>query len=286
MENLGRNLFLSRRGCSTHISQLLKASHKKICERLTPLYHAGYLDRPRAQLEYFVQGGGSAHLVYALGNRGARLLETQDGFWDTTIDWAEKNKDSGRVFIKHTLAISDVRVALTAACRDHTDLRLQCRNELLETLPAETQSARNPWTWRVRIQYDGSFQDIGLIPDDTFALFLPDGRRRPYVLECDRGTMPVERSSLSQTSMLRKFLAYESARLQGIHTRQFGWRNFRVLTTTPSIERADNMRALIARTPSLKHSPLFLFAQHDQLMMNNILAHRWIDATGKAHSLV
>lgn len=271
---------------STHISQLLKASHKKICERLTPLYHAGYLDRPRAQLEYFVRGGGSSHLIYALGNRGAQLLASQDSFLDTTIDWAEKNKQSGREFIKHTLAVSDIRVALATACHDNAGARFQNHDELFETLPAETRSAHNPWTWRVRLQYDGLFQEIGLIPDDTFALFLSDGRRRPYVLECDRGTMPVERSSLSQTSMLRKFLVYESARWQGIHTRQFGWKNFRVLTTTPSIERADNMRALIARTPSLKHSPLFLFAAHNQLRADNILGNRWIDATGKAHSLV
>lgn len=271
---------------STHISQLLQASHKKICERLTPLYHAGYLDRPRAQLEYFVRGGGSSPLVYALGNRGAQLLASHDNFGNIKIDWRDKNKQLGREFIKHTLAISDVRVALSAACRNEAGPRFQDRDELFKTLPAATRSTRAPWAWRVRLQHDGAFQDIGLVPDHTFALLLSDGRRRPYVLECDRGTMPVKRSSLHQTSMLRKFLAYESASSQGIHTRQFGWRNFRVLTTTSSAERADNMRALIARTPPLKHSPVFLFAAHDQLAADNILAHCWIDAAGRAHSLV
>src|SRR5579863_1722842 len=101
---------------STHISQLLGASHKKILERLSPLYHAGYLDRPRAQIEYHVRGGGSAPLIYALGNRGAQLLFARDGFGNPEIDWGHKNRETGREFILHTLAVADVRVSLAVAC--------------------------------------------------------------------------------------------------------------------------------------------------------------------------
>src|SRR5438552_8320747 len=78
---------------STHLSRLLAAPHHKIRERLTPLYHAGYLDRPRAQIEYHVQGGGSAPLVYALGNQGARLLIDR-GLEHADIDWARKNHEA------------------------------------------------------------------------------------------------------------------------------------------------------------------------------------------------
>lgn len=271
---------------STHISLLLAASHKKICERLTPLYHAGYLDRPRAQLEYHVRGGGSTHLVYALGNRGAQLLAARDGFRYANVDWTHKNRETGREFILHTLAVSDVRVALTVACRPGHTLTLLHREQLLASLPAETRSARNPWAWRVRIQHMGTSQEVGLIPDYTFAVLLPDGRRRPFVVECDRGTMPLERTSLDQTSLLRKFLAYESGRIQGFHTRRLGWRNFRVLTVTNSLERANNMRALIARTPALRGSPLFLFAVHTAVLQSNILTYPWSDASGKTYALV
>src|ERR1700730_7540801 len=125
---------------STHLSQLLNASHKKICERLTPLYHAGYLDRPRAQLEYHVRGGGSAHLVYALGNRGAQLLTARDGSGYANVDWTHKNNETGREFIHHTLAISDVRVALIVACDAFNSVTLQHREQLFETLPAQTQT--------------------------------------------------------------------------------------------------------------------------------------------------
>jgi len=271
---------------STHLTQLLNASHKKICERLTPLYHAGYLDRPRAQLDYYVRGGGSAPLVYALGNRGSQLLATRDGFRTANIDWTQKNKETGREFILHTLAVSDFRVALAVGSRAHNGITLQHRDQLLATLPDPTRSSCNPWAWRVRVHHAGAFQDVGLSPDYTFALFLRDGRRRPYIVECDRGTMPVERTSLNQTSMLRKFLAYEAGRLQSLHERQFGWKNFRVLIVTESHERANNMRDLVARTSSLRNSPLFLFTDNSSLAKSDVLTLPWRDPLGKTHFLI
>src|ERR1700730_300184 len=130
---------------STHVSQLLIAPHHKIRERLTSLYHAGYLDRPRAQLEYHVQGGGSAPIVYALGARGARLLIERDGLEHADIDWARKNHQAGRQYILHTLAVADIRVALTVACRAREGLTLQQPTQLLATLPDETRAAVHPW---------------------------------------------------------------------------------------------------------------------------------------------
>jgi hypothetical protein len=85
--------------------------------------------------------------------------------------------------------------------------------------------------------------------------------------------------------MLRKFLAYEGARQQRLHTSR-GWTNFRVLTITSSPERTDTMRALIARTATIKGSPLFLFADHAVLTQSNPLSHQWIDVAGKAHTLI
>lgn len=271
---------------STHVSRLLAAPHHKICERLKLLYRAKYLDRPRAQLDYHVQGGGSTFLVYALGNRGARLLTEHDGPGDTDIDWARKNAEATRQFLLHTLSIADLRVALTLASRASVGVRLQEPEELLQSVPAETRAAEKPWNWRVRVQHNGAQREIGLIPDWAFALSFADGTRRVFLVECDRGTMPVERATLDQTSMLRKFLAYEGGRRQELHARRFGWKNFRVLTVTSSPERTRNMQALISRTSQLKASPLFLFADHAGLMRSNVLAGVWTDASGKTQALL
>jgi hypothetical protein len=270
---------------STHISQLLQAPHKKILERLTLLYHAGYLDRPRAQLDYHVRGGGSAPFVYGLGDRGANVLKQNRG--SVRVVWTRKHAKAGRQFIFHTLAIADFRVALEVACRGHDGLQLQQPADLLRSAPEQVgMGSSNPWALRVRVQHDGMTQEVGLLPDYVFAPILPDGRRRPFMVECDRGTMPIERSTLGQTSMLRKFLAYEGARLQGLHTARFGWMNFRVLIVTSNADRIAAMQRAIQHAPALKVTPLFLFAEHTALTQTNVLNHLWADTRGKQHTLI
>ena len=85
--------------------------------------------------------------------------------------------------------------------------------------------------------------------------------------------------------MLRKLLAYEGGRKQNLHASRFGWRNFRVLVITTSAGRAETLRAIIARTPELKSSPLFLFAEHDELSKASILEDFWTDTNGRVHAL-
>jgi Replication-relaxation len=270
---------------STHISRLLDAPNKKILERLTLLFHAGYLDRPRAQLEYHVQGGGSEPMVYALSMEGARLLAERNGIDPTDSDWTRKNRETGREFILHALAVADIAVALTAACRAHHGIKIHQPAQLIATLPEHTRQEQRPWGLRVRVQNNGATREIGVFPDYAFALHLPDGRRRPFFVECDRGTMPVTRANLDQTSMLRKFLAYEAVRQQNLHTTRYGWQNFRVLITTTSEDRIDTMRAAIKSMSVLKSSPLFLFACHCSLIDADILVHPWTAANGEARAL-
>jgi hypothetical protein len=271
---------------STHISLLLEAPHKKICERLTLLYHAGYLDRPRSQLEYHVRNGGSAPYVYGLGNRGARLLKGSNEFGPTGVDWARKNRDTTHQFLLHALSIADFRVALAVACRTGPDVRLIEPDELLQSAPEQTRQAPNPWSWRVRVQFKGQITEVGVIPDYVFALIVPDGRRRPFVVEIDRGTMPIERASLSQTSILRKFLAYEASYRQWLHTSRFDWKNFRVLIKTTSQERANSMHALIQNTSEINGSALFLLSHQSALIQSDILTIGWSNSRGAATTLI
>lgn len=63
---------------STHIAALVGRSQDRTNDRLLRLFHAGYVDRPRAQHDYYPTAG-SAAMVYALADRGARLLRELDG---------------------------------------------------------------------------------------------------------------------------------------------------------------------------------------------------------------
>ena len=159
---------------SSHLSTLLRASHQKISERLTALFHAGFLDRPRSQLQYHVRGGGSEYYVYALGTRGAHLLRECGASLSCTIDWTRKNRDATHQFLQHTLAVADVRVALAVACRERPGVVLRSAEDLLGDLPAQTRAARRPWSWRVSLQSDGGAHQLGVIPDYVFAIMLPE----------------------------------------------------------------------------------------------------------------
>src|SRR5204863_5479311 len=59
---------------STHIAAFVGRSLDRTNDRLMRLFHAGYIDRPRAQLDYYPTFG-SAPMVYALADRGVRLLK-------------------------------------------------------------------------------------------------------------------------------------------------------------------------------------------------------------------
>src|SRR3954470_4720829 len=74
IRHLARHRFLR----STHIAALVGRSLDRTNDRLKGLFHHGYVDRPRAQLDYYPTSG-SAPMVYALADRGARLLIQHDG---------------------------------------------------------------------------------------------------------------------------------------------------------------------------------------------------------------
>jgi hypothetical protein len=150
--------------------------------------------------------------------------------------WNEKNHAIGRVYLEHALLVADVMVAIELACRKHGRVKLIYEDEL--ALPLQ----RQPFGWRVTIQ---NGLKLGVIPDRVFALEFPDAsavsQRVHFFLEADRGTMPVTRRTLSQTSFYRKLLAYEATWAQKVHQRHLGIHRFRVLSVTTSAARVESL---------------------------------------------
>jgi hypothetical protein len=110
-----------------------------------------------------------------------------------------------------------------------------------------------------------------------------DGSRHCFMVEIDRGTMPVVRSDFRQTSFERKMRAYLTAHAAKQHERQFGWKTFRVITVTTDDHRARSMTEAL-HALHVPHSPgasLFLFATRDELRGNDPLAHTWRDGAGR-----
>src|SRR5579872_538378 len=175
---LARHRFLR----SSHVAALVDRSRDRSNDRLARLFHAGYLDRPRAQLDYYPDAG-SAPMVYALADRGARLLIERDGIDFANVEWSRKNREAGRPFIDHQLEIMDFYVALQIATRRRSDVRLIHAEEMVASFPDQSFAERNPFALRTKVHHGGRIHDIGIIPDLVFGLTFADGSRRCFMVE-------------------------------------------------------------------------------------------------------
>jgi len=253
---------------SWQIIALLGGRPQQMLRRLQLLYHHGYLERPHRQLEYFHRGG-SRHMVYGLGNKSSTVLKGYVPDADT-FRFNEKNTAVGRIFLDHALLVSDVMVAIELACRKTDHVRLVYGEDL--KLPKRLQAQSQPFRWKVKI----NGKRLSVVPDRVFALEFNDGNgntdRAYFFLEADRGTMPVVRKNLSQTSFRRKLLAYEATWNQNVHSRRFDFNRFRVLTVTSSAKRVDS---LVQACSELKSGHgLFLFADQS-ILSGDILSAAW-----------
>ena len=172
------------------------------------------------------------------------------------MDWSGKNQRAGRLFLEHALMVSDIMVTLELACLKTPGIRFLTGGDI--ALPVTAQKAREPFHWHVNVS---TRHRVGVIPDAVFGLDyadLPEGRNRAwFFLEADRGTMPVIRQNLDQTSFFRKMLAYEATWTQRIHSTRLGIGRFRVLTVTNSPERGANLAAACGQLE--RGQGLFLF---------------------------
>lgn len=228
---------------SSQIVMLFEGSKQQIVRRLQPLYHHQYLDRPREQREYQARNGVQ-RMVYGLGNKGADLLLERYGIPRGKVDWTSKNRETGQVHIEHTLQTAEAMVRLESACREAENIRLIKMEEIMERASESMRLRGTPPQWDVTVTQKGMTKTFGITPDNFFGLEYrdrPEGKNRKYFfLETDRGTEPVRRSNLSQSSIRRKFITYFETNRQGCHSRDFNIKHFRVLFVTTTAERTGN----------------------------------------------
>lgn len=271
---------------SAHIAALIGRSRDRVNDRLLRLFHAGYVDRPRAQLDRYPDCG-SAAMVYALAIGGARRLTECDGTTFSRADWSRKNESAGRPFIEHELAIMDFYVALHSATRGRKDVALLHPHALVAGSSGPLPDARKLFALNVQLSDNGVSHTVGLVPDLAFGLRFPDGSRRCFLVEIDRGTMPITRSDSRQTSFARKMRAYLAAHAAKLHEYRFGWKTFRVLTVTTEQSRLRSMIEALRTFPaSAAGAELFWFALRAELAASDPLRYAWRDGADRTHSLL
>jgi len=243
---------------SDHIWTLIGGSHQHLTRRLGRLYHAGLLERPRAQL--LIQDRPNAHLAYCVTAAGQSLLRERG--LPTFALPPRARGETMALSLSHSLRVTDVMLALerSAAASPTTFLhRDQWRTS------SEDNARLSQMRWSVGMNYDGKRARCAVVPDGAFVL-VHGGKLSYFFVEVDRGTMPVSRGSPEQTSFRRKVLAYKATRATGVLWKRHEIPSFRVLVLAESQRRLTALRSAAASCFQRGDSTMLCFAVTEQVL--------------------
>ena len=258
--------------------------------RCACIIRPGYLDRPAAQ-RVGLSEDGPRPFVYGLGKKGARALRERGSLVNIGVDWTEKNKRAGAIFIEHTLEVADFMTGLELACRARGDVELMREHEILALAPKETRTTREPLRWKVDKPVMGRRETFSVVPDGLFGLIFPDQTAAYFVLEVDRGTIPLLRTDVPGTAVWRKSISYKlSTYWEGWkaqqHVAQFGVKQVRVALVTNSAERVKNMLAVVDEITEGRGTNFFLFVDRKRLAASDPLGAEWTSGKGERVRLI
>ena len=190
LRQIARHRFLS----SPQICSLVEGAAPQILRRLQCLFHAGYLDRPRCQLDYY-HAGGSRAMVYGLASRGAGVMRQKFDMPFSRMDWDTRNRNVGRIFLEHAVMTAGILIRFELACRASEGRVKLIRPDDMPHAATPRPPKHQQWHhWRTVL---GGKQRT-LIPDAAFLLEYADEpagkNQRLCLIEADRGTMPLRRS--------------------------------------------------------------------------------------------
>lgn len=280
LAHIARHRFLT----STHLAYLDGGSSQGVLRCLRSLYDHGYVDRPKSQLAT-LHDEGPRPFVYGVAQKGARALREYGHRIDDRVDWSEKNKRAGGIFIAHTIEIADFMVSLELACRKAGDITLVREDEILANAPEETRAAREPLRWEAVSVEEGRRERWSVVPDGLFGLLFPDNTAAYFLLELDRGTIPISRRAGDHRSIRRKFKTYYDGWRAQRHVEQFGIKQMRVATVTSSRERVHNMIGAVRNITEGRGSNFFLFLDRGTLATGEPLCVEWTTGKGEAIKL-
>jgi hypothetical protein len=280
---------------SDDLALLDGGSRQNVKRELRTLWANRFILRPAMQLNAMAITGPQP-LVYGISNRGARLL-CDNGHLIADIDWSENCRRAGVTFIDHAVARSRFMAALDVAMRSRPDMTLLEEPAIVARAPEKIQRARYPLKWTALVP-DGRGGEMAasLISDDAFALEFDDGTASYFLVEIDRGQMPVRRSLHSRdetvagkrrlrTYYMHKLATYYHGWRQQRHVEQLGVEQLRVLTVTTSEKRIATMLDAQREVTNGKGSDLFLFIVEEQLRSRNPLDAEWITGKGNVAKL-
>lgn len=270
---VGRHRFLQ----SHHLLKLLLGSRQHLIRRLGRLFHAGFLDRPVQQL--YVRDKIGQKIVYCLTTRGLKALSENASYQVPSLP--SQKGTAAALSLAHSLRVTDVLVAMKAAAATAQALTI-CWPEEWPSGQSELDQRPVRLKWSVTFKTSREVLKTCQIPDGAFSLQSPGSEPRHFILEVDRGTMPVIRRGLSQSSFHRKIISYKETRRQGVLWSGFQIPAFRVLIIAESRRRLSSLQKATASTFKNGKSKMFLFALASELLaQEDALSHGWETCSGK-----
>lgn len=158
-----------------------------------------------------------------------------------------KHPDIGEQFW-HQMLIDDIVMSFEIAAKQ-AGLPFKDQYEILGDKPLELPckiSFTFPSTGKTHTS------ERALCPDALFAI-----GDTYFAVEADRGTEPIERSNLNQTSYLRKFLQYAYALKGGTYKTEWGIPNLMVLHISTRPERTKGLMAFMEKLGAKSQSQCF-----------------------------
>jgi hypothetical protein len=225
-----------------HIQALFFGSRSTAQYRLSHLFQHGFLAR-----HFLPVYAGWSPTLYTLDTRGVEVLRAEYG---DDCPLAVGKLRIGREFLAHTLAVADVRIAVTLACQRLGYKLLIWRGEAAMKTDYDRVSIRPS---------NGTSQQVSLIPDSYFVVETPQGRAHCF-LEVDRGTETRHRFAT-------KILAYQAYVASGQYQRRYQTRSLRVLTVTTSPKRLAHLKAT---TEQVGGGRMFWFSELSALQPESV----------------
>jgi DNA-binding transcriptional ArsR family regulator len=281
LQNIARFRLVS----AEQLAKLDGGSAQNVSRALLALFENGYVERPVAQVSSRLLNEGSRPAIYGLTRKGARLLRDEGlDVQRRLLDGIDKERGAGWRFIEHTVSIAEFFIELEVALRARPDLRLLDRAEILEGASASNRERQV--RVQANIKLDGVFRNNAVKPDALFGLRFNDEEESYFMLEVDRGEMPVERyQDLYRTYYAKKMLTYYEATRQQRYVHDLGINNIRIATVTTTAERVGQMLEALKRITDGSGSSMFLFTDELTLAVSNPLDVEWVSGKGELVSI-
>lgn len=259
-------------------------SEKRFKERLGDLFHEGYINRPPRQWE-FAEGRHSA-VIYEAGERSRAILQSRQVGPSFPMTFL---KDQTHRQFHHSVMINHVLAAVDLATYTVSGLALLGWSDILAKAPRTAREGSNPFAIcgvlsDPTLERDGKTA-TSVVPDAVFGLRYNDAgapKYRFFVLEVDRATMPVTRSSLRISSYQRKLLAYDLVLKRRLYRSLWGIPNLLILTVSTNAAHLQNLLGSAQSLGDFRSAFLFKAVGESQaaapVLASQLVTLPWISA--------